>query len=74
MSSGSLSRTLLLTVTLPLFLGCKTVRPYQRAPLMTDVMVYPADSFEANFEAHVLNAREVMIGASLGEGASCGCM
>ena len=54
--------------------GCAVHVPtWQRATLMSPVMTDPLDGGEAAFAAHVLTTREGIGGASVGEGAACGC-
>ncbi|MCC6999966.1 MAG: DUF4266 domain-containing protein [Deltaproteobacteria bacterium] len=62
----------LLACSILLVSGCAKIAAYQRGRLMQRSMqVKPA--LDAAFEAHVADLRESAIGASGGEGASCGC-
>lgn len=52
--------------------GCTTVAPWERGRLLQRTML-GKPTLDAAFDAHVAGLRESAIGASEGEGASCGC-
>ncbi len=56
-----------------LLLACATLQPWERADLMTRVMMEPLDPGEAAFDAHVRATRETMTAAGGAGGAACGC-
>ncbi len=53
--------------------GCAPLAPYQRADLMTRVMLDPLDPSEAAMDIHIQQTREAVRGATGMGGGPCGC-
>jgi len=64
-------RALLLCSLLALA-GCARVLPHERGRLMQRTM-QPKPALDDAFDVHVHETRESAVGATSGEGASCGC-
>lgn len=65
-------RMLLLLALVSTCAACSAVPPHARGRLMERSM-QAASPLDAAFDVHVEEVRESAVGASSGEGASCGC-
>ncbi len=64
---------LLVGATLPMAVGCVTVRPEERAILADPVMQFDGDPREAAATQHVIENREGSYGGRTVRGGGCGC-
>ena len=63
----------LLSVLLPVLLGCSTVEPWDRGRLAHDVMAWDTDPLKASLDNHIHHSKEGSSGGGAAAGGGCGC-
>lgn len=63
----------LVLLTLPFFVGCETVKPWQKGTLARYEMTFSPDTLEQKLNDHTYFAKEASSSGSAVSGGGCGC-